>query len=52
MRTFGEDKWDTFDIIEAWLAVACTHVVQKDESFLKAKRQNRHAERRMLVWML
>jgi hypothetical protein len=40
------------DFIKAWLAVACTHVVQKDELVLKAKWQNLHADQRMLEWML
>jgi hypothetical protein len=52
LRTIPEDKRDSFDFIEAWLSVACTHDVKKDESVLKAKWQNPHADRRMLEWML
>jgi hypothetical protein len=52
LKTILENLKDSFDFIEAWLSVACLHEVQKDESMMKAKWQNPHADRRVLEWML
>jgi hypothetical protein len=43
---------DSFDFLEAWLHIACTHQVRKDRSVLKAKWQSPHTDRRMIEWML
>jgi hypothetical protein len=37
MKTIPANKKDSFDFIEAWLSIACTHEAIKDESVLKAK---------------
>jgi hypothetical protein len=52
LETVPANLRDSFDFIEAWLSVACLHEVKKDESILKAKWQNPHADRRVLEWML
>jgi hypothetical protein len=52
LLTIPASNQDSFDFLEAWLHVACTHETKRDESVLKAKWQNPHADRRMIEWML
>jgi hypothetical protein len=40
-----------FDVISAWLSVACCHPSGETDSVLKAKWQSPPAERRMISWM-
>jgi hypothetical protein len=52
LNTIPNNLRTSFDFIESWLAIACVHKVEKDESVSKAKWQNPHADRRMLEWMI
>jgi hypothetical protein len=52
IQTIPAGYRDSFDFLEAWLHIACTHQVRKDGSVLKAKWQNPHADQQMIKWML
>jgi hypothetical protein len=52
IQTISAGYRDSFDFLEVWLHIACTHQVRKDGSVLKAKWQNPHTDQQMIKWML
>ena len=52
MRNIPSNIKDSFEFIETWLRITCMKATETEESVVRAKCQNPHANRNVLGWML